>query len=309
MATAAVETMAEDAQLVVFGGLVALGIVIQYWRRNQAWLGPFALAAAVGFAWLVPFSLPVSRIFNRAYPALPLNAGRVFVPAAQPQPPVRELDANVSDVDLAFHLRDATQSPEVVLNVDARMISLRLPDGAHWESGWQGLNADLEASEQKSVEVKVPRAFYDRAKAVPVSVQVSLAVSEFHAPKPRFVHVEKQFYLPGVGFCWNDTWSKSGVSVCRTSVSAAPILVSIPRGECHLQSSPRRISRSWGGGPFWGPLSLSVLGQPCASKTLVISTLELVRRYQVNLKLGSLQLGDYRAPDNGISFDLRNMWE
>ncbi len=115
MATAAVETMAEDAQLVVFGGLVALGIVIQYWRRNKAWLGPFALAAAVGFAWLVPFFLPVSRIFNRAYPALPLNAGLVFVPVAQPPPPVPELDPNVSAVDLAFHLTDAEQSPDVVL--------------------------------------------------------------------------------------------------------------------------------------------------------------------------------------------------
>jgi hypothetical protein len=294
--------ISDDLQAIVFAVLVVFGITRRYARRH-AWAGTIAIAAGIIAVPLIMIATPYRTIIMARFPLAKSGQPALhlaFVPAEPPEQ--GGLDKASGRVVLPIPIAISSIPEAMIVRLDSRMLSIDLPGGGRWDSEWLPSYGPLpEEGQSVSLDVQIDRLVYERVKANPTPVRLSVALSEFADQQHQRIVVHQNFELPGVGPCWVE----GGGFRCRSTASGPPLIlltVSMSENTCPALNTPnpgdeaeiaRQLESNSSSGPL-SPLSLRSFSlNVCPGTAILFSTPELVRRFRVELPLGLLRLNEY----------------
>jgi hypothetical protein len=195
---------------ILFGILVStlvMVVALQYAARSTAlsrWL-LVALALSLGvFAFKSPDDLPT----RLAYPPHTGFQQPAVLLALKPVDSKKQTrtfsDADDKrEVELALPLAITGIMPGTAVKADYLRIEITGPHGEHWQSQWQGAYKTWSPGTiGDTVEVKINRAFAERVKTLPVTIDLSFAVTELQTGrKERVILPKGTFSIPGGSIC------------------------------------------------------------------------------------------------------------
>jgi hypothetical protein len=101
---------------------------------------------------------------------------------------------------------------------DAARVTIEAPDGSHWTSEWESISEKyLPGNPLVSADFTVPVSVYDKYKSLPVSVRLSLALTQMQASKEFSISLPAhEFIVPDFGICaW---YSDVSIVSCRSAL-------------------------------------------------------------------------------------------
>ena len=95
-----------------------------------------------------------------------------------------EPDTDKREMELSFPILISGVMPGTGYEAYNAKVNITGPDGEHWESHWQGIYLTwLPDQMAATISLKVSTAFFQRVKAKPVFVELSLALTELQSGK------------------------------------------------------------------------------------------------------------------------------
>ena len=181
-------------------------LVIQYARRWTMLACTLLVALAVTFSLIGLFG-PENFTMNATYPVRTDATGPYL---AFRQAPALGSAAIPDSVDsreftIVFPVEVSGIARGTAVKVDDARVSFTAADGVQWVSHWQNVFITwLPGEPDGSVGLKINRAFYDRMKDKPVTVEMSLAMTMLKSGNVTRVTLPgKQFEIPGGSVCRN----------------------------------------------------------------------------------------------------------
>jgi len=186
-------------------------LVIQYARR---W---------TGLAWtliaVVAMTISIAELFGPENFAMSINYP-VRTDATQPHIEFRQVPAVASattfnsvderEFTMAFPVAVSGIAHNMAVKVENARVALTTANGVRWSSHWQNVNLTwLPGETDGIVSLKINRAFYDRVKDKPLTVELSVALAMLKSGNVTHLMLpEKTLEIPGGSICRN-----SGVGV------------------------------------------------------------------------------------------------
>ena len=298
--------ISETLQAIAFTCLAALGITMQYARRHRL-VGTLAIVGAIAAVPVIVIATPYRTIIRSSFPLahpeqIPFQVA--FVPREEPVASTPNL-GNDSRVNLAIPIKFSRIPEDTVIRLDGVMVSMDLPDGRRWDSEWQPTSQHLpDEGKSLSLHVDIDRRVYDRLRAEPIPVRLSVALTQLADRHRQRVVVRRTFELPGVGFCWLERGYLGSIECRSTANDSQLLLATVPENEdtCAAADSGGRskknaINRTPVSNSASGPLSpiglySFYMGDVCPGTPVVFSAPEVLRRMRVELSLGRLRLNE-----------------
>ncbi len=312
----------------LFVGVCLLAVIWQYARRATTKMRLLLGAGAVSIL-IVVVATPYRTLVARQYPLVGSGRTPITLALEPAKPGLRDGPPDKGkSVNIRFPLIVSGIAQNSLVGVDGMMVAIDSRDGLHWNSGWKTRSGLLFPDDRRlQLDFEIPTAFFEKVKATPVNVSISLAVKVFRDnEKKRTIATEAEFAVPGVGRCAiQDALSNS--LLCRFAVESPRLLVMETssseircRGLEDQPVPPGRVARGWEGKTDAGPISpvdtfgltlwewhdLPDLATPriCPGTILLFDQPELVRAVGVKVDIGGVTLADYKL-DNVLSLTFR----
>lgn len=321
--------------VVVYGVIIAI-IFWQYARRRTAHSRVVLLGMGVAIPLLFGV-MPYRTIIFHTYPA-PNPAGQLPVHLAFDHAKPASLNGgyferNKVHITLPLLVSGIAEGSEVVLS--GLNVSIKAPGGLRWNSGWHGQGQELLAHRSHTSEIfALDRDFFDRVKSIPVTIQLTFAITPARATDvERIVAGPGLFTLPGDGECYFSPLSHDQpVCVFPPEPDSQTMLLSVQSGEiaCKPGENEKPLpagiiayGRVWRADSFGlNPVSTRTLklydfGElkvPHSRETVcpgtpltVYSGWRYGTRFRTDLEIDDIYLADYKlndSPDEGGRFGM-----
>jgi len=202
-------------------------LVIQYARRRTMLAWAFLIALAVTFSALGLFG-PEEFSMSVTYP--------VSSKATGPHLTFRQAPADGSatmpdsddsrEIMVFFPVAISGIAPGTAVKVDNVRAGFTAADGVRWVSHWQGVGHTwLPGETNGRVGLKISRAFYDRMKDKPMTVEMSVAMTLLKRGNVTHLMLPaKKFELPGGSICRN-TGVLGGDLSCLSPMRQPPLML------------------------------------------------------------------------------------
>jgi hypothetical protein len=264
--------------LILFLCIFLSVILIQYAKR-RIWLSRTILGGVALVAILSVLIPTDSRDIRKAYPqatSTQLPVQLTFAPDDTHRVALFGYDLRQKDVSLALPFNISGITAGKAVSLDDTLISIDAPNGLHWTSRWQGAFGQyyLPSIPTTMIFVSVDRAFLDQVKSMPLSVTISLALTELQSGETSHVSlVAGDFTVPGIGICSlpTDESSNNGFYFngarpqCRSAMRQPPLAYvqtywSKERvcSDSQSPASPDLVADTWIGSADPGPADFSL---------------------------------------------------
>ena len=179
-------------------------LIIQYARRRTMLAWTFLVALATTFSLTGLFG-PEDLTMGATYPVTSGGTG--------PHLGFRQAEATASyglpdsvdesEVEIMFPVAVSGIAPGTSVQIDNARVGFTGVDGVRWVSHWQAVPIKwLPGATEGTLGLKVNRAFYDRMKDKPVTVEISVAFTLLKAGAvTHLILPGKKFELPGGSVC------------------------------------------------------------------------------------------------------------
>jgi len=214
--------------LAIVGG--ASVVLLQYATRRVR----MSRGLAVGFAVLVAggalvlFIWMPQREVDRQYPAASSGVASELQLVFAPKPS-NSLFVGVgpTEVRIQFPIDLSGVAEGAAAQVDNMQFSIDAADGSHWRSPWRRLNTTpfLQGTHSPGLSFRMSRKDYERFKTVPVTLHLTLAVTELRVASQTTATVASPaFAAEGFGVC-SDDWQgePGGFLICRSQFGGLPL--------------------------------------------------------------------------------------
>jgi hypothetical protein len=148
-----------------------------------------------------------------------------------------------------------------VLIPDAVKLEAEAPNGFHWASNWQDTAAPkfYAGAEGSDAAVSMPRAIYEQLKAMPLTLRVTLALTQAKATSVSHIALPRNdFSVPGFGVCAPLTgfftpFSQATGLICRSALRDPPLTYinvvwsDTPCNLPHPETDPGVQGAAWAG--------------------------------------------------------------
>jgi hypothetical protein len=175
-----------------------------------------------------------------------------------------------SQIGINFPLRvSGIENGAGIVNNAAR-VTIEAPDGFHWDSSWQSQSPRdyLPRDKGAAMSFSMPAAVYDKYKSVPLTMHITLALTEMKVDKvTRIPLPQGDFSVPGFGICTLSTypyrstagflWCGSAMPPTLTHVSAHWSNAPCPAGQTGADIFV--AAEPWGGSLDPAPATINVL--------------------------------------------------
>lgn len=195
-----VDFLSIPTMLSVFTAVIA----VQYVTRRVL-LSRALLLALIPMLLLYTTISSSAVVINRIYPTpasgepAPFNIS-VRQDALKPESPSAVLSRNHVQVYIPIQISSGAEN--AVWKASGVNV-LILGHGVDWNSGWQGMHvAYYRSGQNAAVRFALSRAIFDRVQPVPVTLQLTLALTEARRSSVWTAQVsEHEFAVPGFGIC------------------------------------------------------------------------------------------------------------
>jgi hypothetical protein len=206
-------------------------LVIQYARRWTMLARALLTALAVTISVMGLFG-PEDFAMGITYP---LTTGATGLHLEFKQVAARSSVTTSDSVDereftVVFPVAISGIAPDTAVKVDNARVGLIAAGGVRWTSHWQGLYLTwLPEQTNGTVALKISRAFYERMKDKPVTVEMSVALTMLKSGKvTQVVLPEDRFELPGGSVCRNTGVWGNDIS-CLSPMRQPPLMLVVTR--------------------------------------------------------------------------------
>jgi hypothetical protein len=181
-------------------------LIIQYARRWTMLARTLLTALAVTFSVIGLFG-PENFTMKASYPVRTDARGPHLafrkVPAVGSLPTSDSVDSR--EFTVVFPVAISGIAPDTAMKVEDARVGFTAAGGVRWTSHWQNVFVTwLPGEPNGTVSLKISRAFYDRMKDQPVTVELSLAVTMLKSGKAtRLTLPGNKFEIPGGSVCRN----------------------------------------------------------------------------------------------------------
>jgi hypothetical protein len=193
--------------LILSLGIFLAVILIQYAKR-RLWLSRIILGGVVLFAILAVLIPTEDHSIRKAYPqavSSQLPVQLTFAPDDTHKVRLSGYDSKQKEVTLALPFNVSGVLAGRAVSLDNTSVTVEAPNGLHWTSHWRaayGGGFYLPSAPTTVLWVSIDRAFYDQVKSMPLSVNLSLALTELQSEQPSQTSItEGNFTVPGIGIC------------------------------------------------------------------------------------------------------------
>ena len=256
-------------------------IFIQYAVR-RLWLSRTILGGVALFGVLAVLIPTDDHSIRKAYPqATPtqLPVQLTFAPDDTHRVGLFGYDLKQKDVSLALPFNVSGIAAGKAISLDDTLISIDAPNGLRWTSHWQGAFGQyyLPSVPTTVIFISVDRAFLDQVKSMPLSVNISLALTELQSGETGHISLAQgDFTVPGIGICSlprTDESSNNGFYFdgarpqCRSAMRQPPLAYvqtywSKERvcsdSQSQSPASPDLFADTWIGSPDSSPADFSL---------------------------------------------------
>jgi hypothetical protein len=223
--------------LILFLCIFLSVILIQYAKR-KLWLSRTILGGVALFGILAVLIPTDDHDIRKAYPQVTstqLPVQLTFAPDETHKIALFGYDLKQKDVSLTLPFNVSGITAGKAISLDDTLISIDAPNGLHWTSHWQGAFGQyyLPSIPTTMISINVDRAFLDQVKSMPLSVSISLALTELQSSETGQVSlVEGDFTVPGIGICSlphvddssvNSGFFSSAGPQCRSAMRQPPL--------------------------------------------------------------------------------------
>jgi hypothetical protein len=206
-------------------------VVVQYAFR-KVWLARLLLIAPPVLFICISEFIPSSSLslIDRAYPRPASTADAPiqlsYGPDAFHQPRAYQARrANEVEIDIPLKLSGIGEGFAVVS--DGVRVSIESPSGFRWISPWVPVYMTDYLPEDKDSYVKftMPRDIYDKLKSTPLSVRLTIALTQVQATNITNISLpSREFSVPDFGNCSPSQWMPSlTVIICHSPVRQPPL--------------------------------------------------------------------------------------
>lgn len=211
---------------------LAVSLVVIWWQysRRNTWRSRSLLLATAALALLVQLVTPYNKLIDEQYPVKDESRQPVRVGFAATQPRLRKegtRDWPIPEWPIQVPLRVSGMASDRMVSVKGIRVVIDGPAGIHWNSGWQTGGPELWPDENFSyVNFQMKRELYDKLKAIPLKLRMTLALTEVMETNVQEIVVgDSEFAIPNIGTCW----SRSGMPwiQCRTAVRRSGAMASV----------------------------------------------------------------------------------
>jgi hypothetical protein len=216
--------------VVVFAVVSGAAVVLLQYATRRVWLSRVlgVSLAVLGLGGALALSRMPQREVDRQYPVASSGVAAELQLAFAPTPS-NPLTVGVwpNNVFIPFPI-DLSGVPEgAAVEVDNMQFSMDTADGQHWTSPWRQLNATpfLPGAHAPSLPFILSRSDYERFKSVPVTLHVTLAVTELHEGSETTATIANPaFPVSGFGVC-STQWGERSTSflLCRSEFGELPL--------------------------------------------------------------------------------------
>jgi len=208
---------------------VSLVVILWQYARRKSWQSRLLLLATAGLALLVQVLTPYNKLISDEYPLKDESQQPVRVGFAVTQPPPRKegtRDWPLPEWPIQVPLQLSGMASDRVVTVKGIRVAIDAPSGIRWNSGWQAGGPELWPDENLSyVNFQMKREWYDKLKAIPVKLRMTLALAEVMGTNAQEILVgDGEFAIPNVGTCWNRSrmpWIQCRAAVRRPGAMAS----------------------------------------------------------------------------------------
>jgi len=208
---------------------VSLFVILWQYARRKTWQSRLLLLATAGLVLLVQVLTPYSKLIGEEYPLKDESQQPVRVGFAVTQPPPRKegtRDWPLPEWPIQVPLRLSGMASDRVVSVKGIRVAIDSPSGIRWNSGWQAGGPELWPDENLSyVNFQMKRELYDKLKAIPLKLRMTLALVEVMGTNAQEILVgDGEFAIPNVGTCWNRSsmpWIQCRAAVRRPGAMAS----------------------------------------------------------------------------------------
>ena len=191
--------------LIIALGLFLTVILIQYAKR-RLWLSRTILGCFALVAILSLFTTD-SHSIDKAYPpaaSSQLPVQLTFSPDDTHKVGLYGYNLIQKEVTVALPFKVAGVPSGRAVSLDNTAITIEAPNGLHWSSQWHGAFGEyyLPSTQSRLILVNIDRAFFDQVKSLPLTINLSLALTELQSEQTSQVSlVPGDFTIPGIGIC------------------------------------------------------------------------------------------------------------
>jgi hypothetical protein len=317
--------------VIVFGSAAA--VVVQYARRHlrTAWLSLAGIAAAfILLALIDPDQSLMSRSYAADSDAPPVQLAYAAEALRQP---VTYGTNDRRELEIAIPLHTSGVRDNTAVIPVALKAVLDGPNGAHWESPWQGARFEyfLPGASDSTARFRIRRSVYEQFKASPVSVRIVFALDKAVLVNYATIPVSRTpFSVPGAGICvpqmnwFEDTTEITGID-CRTAMRHPDLTYvtahwSLDKCDADSKSSASLIGTGWVGSldtepadlgitSVWDtqvPLSNYWMGYPPRARRLCPGTpLTFARFARAGQTQVTLTIPNFRLPELSLAGQMR----
>ncbi len=315
--TSASNQVEESVSLIVLIGGALLVIYWQYSARAMMKSARLIAAVAVGLPLLSLFSLlaPWDKLMAREFPVLQSGSTPAFAfRLDSSHPPAPKIEKVPEKVDLDFPV--LTGLPDgVFLNVQHARLRLE-GNGRTWDSGWDSANQDIYPGENRfTLSFQLPRSIFEALRNADAKAEIWLAISEYKASNTRTLVARDELTIPNVGPCRLE-YGRMFNAGCVAATRRPAMLITVPASTntCPVPKGEEKVTRyAWQGenspDPGIDPVQIfglwfrtgvpvrDELNQICPGTQMLLSDINPVRSFQVDMPEQNIRIEDFRRQD------------
>lgn len=291
----------------------ATAAMIVYWQYSQRAItkSRYLLGAV---ALLVPLAMlftPYNALFARDYPLLSIGNLPATIRLNTSRPPAPKVSTDADQFEFTLPMLAEHVADGVYLRVQNIRIQLQ-GEQFHWDSGWRANYTELFPGDNElNVGFNLKRKQFLPLRGGPISLRVSLALTQSATTDSMQLVTHDEFEIPGIAHCRMDYHRLSEVS-CRAGTRYPALLATVAAGASTCPGGKDRpASFLWFSGSDAGPgidpvqnltLWFSVPGASlgsennvlCPGTPIVVSHIHPTRSFRVELPEVQIRLEDFR---------------
>jgi hypothetical protein len=255
--------------------LCAVVAVLQYSLRRAA---P-ARVLLFGIPALVILASPLSASYEQSHNRIDAEYPAESTPLVQlthisldPQSQAYETYTDNGEIAIHTQLHGTGVAPGTVLIPDAVKLEVDAPNGFRWTSKWEpsAMPKFYSDSQDGDAEVSMPRSIYEQLKDLPLTLHVSLALTQAKATSVTQIPLPRgDFSVPGFGVCapltgFFNPFSQATGLICRSALRDPPLTYinviwsDTPCDVPHREPDPGVQGAGWAGTLDRDPADLNI---------------------------------------------------
>ena len=212
--------------------LAPSGAILWQYARRRTWQSRRLLLGAAAAMLLIEVASPYDSLVRKRY-ALVAEGRRApvqlaFEPEAAPAKKKEPLRNWRDEMFIRIPLRVSGVGADKVVDVAGVRVEIEGPNGIRWSPGWKGRGPGFwPDQESASVSFEMKKELFERMKSLPVTMRISLAMTEYSEREVReVVATDGEFVVPGVGLCRIEDGSLRSLQ-CRAPLREPSVMASV----------------------------------------------------------------------------------